>query len=138
MLYNRKFNFYFLIPMSKIGKKIHILITNDYNQWLWPELTRVTVPFYVPFPYFLFILYLSLCTLPDFPSVSSLTSLPYLSCCHWTGESKKSLRISKLIPWIMSGNFPLMNTSKGSKGNWLIIFMELFAILRESYGWIRL
>ena len=48
------------------------------------NLTRVTSP---PrrFPsylliYFLFIFYLSRCTLPDFPSVSSLASQPFLSC----------------------------------------------------------
>ena len=32
--------------------------------------------------YFLFIFYLPRCTLPDFPSVSSLASLPFLSCCQ--------------------------------------------------------
>ena len=34
--------------------------------------------------YFLFIFYHPLCTIPDFPSVSSLASLSFLSCCHRT------------------------------------------------------
>jgi len=56
-------------------------------------LTRVTSPqnsntgsslliFSVPFSYFLLIFHLPRCTLPDFPPVSSLASLPFLSCCH--------------------------------------------------------
>ena len=34
--------------------------------------------------YFLFIFYLPWCTIPDFPSISSLISLPFLFCCHRT------------------------------------------------------
>ena len=34
--------------------------------------------------YFLFIFYLPRCTLPDFPSVSSLTFLSFWSCCNRT------------------------------------------------------
>ena len=34
--------------------------------------------------YFLFIFHLPRCTLPDLPSVSSLASLRFLSCCHRT------------------------------------------------------
>jgi len=34
--------------------------------------------------YFFFIFYLHRCTLPDFPSVSSLVSLPFLPCYHRT------------------------------------------------------
>ena len=33
---------------------------------------------------FLIILYLPRCTIPEFPSVSSQASLPFLSCCHRT------------------------------------------------------
>ena len=62
------------------------------------NLTRVTSPlnsitdgsrltFSVIFSYFLFIFYLPRCTLPDFPSVSSLASLPFLPCCHLTTSS---------------------------------------------------
>ena len=40
--------------------------------------------------YLLFIFYLPRCTLPDFPSVSSLTSLPFLSCCHQTTIVEKT------------------------------------------------
>ena len=36
--------------------------------------------FSVPLSYFLLIFYLPRCTLPDFPSVSPLTSLPFLPC----------------------------------------------------------
>jgi len=36
--------------------------------------------FSVPFSYFLVIFFLPRCTLSDFPSVSSLASLPFLSC----------------------------------------------------------
>merc|ERR1719154_945076 len=34
--------------------------------------------------YFIFIIYLPRCTLPNFPSVSSLASLLFLPCCHRT------------------------------------------------------
>ena len=42
-----------------------------------------------PFPsyfhlYFIFFFYFTWCTLQDFPSVSSLVSLPFISCCHRT------------------------------------------------------
>ena len=37
---------------------------------------------YLIFSYFLFIFYFPRCALPDFPSVSSLTSLPFSPCCH--------------------------------------------------------
>ena len=57
------------------------------------NLTKVTSPpnsnaggsrliFSVPLSYFLFIFYLPQCTLPDFPSDSSLASLPFSPCCH--------------------------------------------------------
>ena len=36
------------------------------------------------FLYFLFIFYFPRCTLPYFSSVSSLSSKPFLSCCHQT------------------------------------------------------
>ena len=59
------------------------------------NLTRVTSPpnsnagglrliLYVPFSYFLSIIYLPRCTLSDFPSVSSLVFLPFLPCCNRT------------------------------------------------------
>jgi len=48
--------------------------------------------FSVPFSYFLFIFYLRRFTLPDFPSVSSLASLPFSPCCHRT-TATTSLRI---------------------------------------------
>ena len=38
--------------------------------------------------YFLFICYLPRYTLPNFPSISSQTSLPFLSCCHRTTTTK--------------------------------------------------
>ena len=37
--------------------------------------------------YFLLIFHLPRCTLLNFPSVSSLTSLPFLSCCHRTATT---------------------------------------------------
>ena len=40
--------------------------------------------FSVPFSYFLFIFNLPRCTLPDFLYVSSLASLIFLSCCHFS------------------------------------------------------
>ena len=40
--------------------------------------------FSVPFSYFLFIFFFSRCTLPDFPSVSFLASLPFSPRCHRT------------------------------------------------------
>ena len=46
--------------------------------------------------YFLLIFYLPRCTLPEFPSVSSLVSLPFLSCCHH--NNKDLLRVG--VPWI--------------------------------------
>ena len=48
--------------------------------------------FSVPFSYFLFIFFFSRCTLPDFPSVSFLASLPFLPCCHHGNNSNP--------PWI--------------------------------------
>ena len=64
------------------------------------NLTRVTSPpnsntggsrliFSVLYSYFIFIFYLPRCTLPDFPSVSSLASLPFLSCCHRTTTERR-------------------------------------------------
>ena len=38
--------------------------------------------------YFLFIFHLPRCTLPDFPSVSSLAFLPFFPCCHLITTSK--------------------------------------------------
>ena len=46
--------------------------------------------FFDPFSYFVF--YLPPCTLPDFLSVSSLASLPFLPCCHRT-TTKTSISI---------------------------------------------
>ena len=43
--------------------------------------------FSVPFSYFLFIFYFPRCTLPDFPSVSSLASLPFLPCHRTTTQT---------------------------------------------------
>ena len=42
----------------------------------------------VPFSYFLFIYYLPRCTLPDFTSVSTLASVPFLACCHHNNNKK--------------------------------------------------
>ena len=81
------------------------------------NLTSVTSPpnsytggscliFSVPFSYFLFIFYLPQCTLPDFPSDSSLASLQFLSSCHRATTccrtniikfSHKNLQISQKI-----------------------------------------
>ena len=58
---------------------------------VWANLTRGASPrnkttglsrliFYVHLSYSLFIFYFPRCTLPDFPPVSSLASLPFLSC----------------------------------------------------------
>ena len=41
--------------------------------------------------YFLFIFYLPRCTQPDFPSVFSLASLPFLPCCHRVMKTLQSL-----------------------------------------------
>ena len=68
--------------------QVWLLLAWDYN-----DLTRVTSPpnsntgssrliFSVRFSYLLFIFYLPRCTLPDFPTVSSLASLLCLSCHH--------------------------------------------------------
>ena len=38
--------------------------------------------------YFLFISYITGCTMQDFPSVSFLASLPFLSCCYRTATCK--------------------------------------------------
>ena len=62
------------------------------------NLTRVTSPpnsntggsrliFSVLYSYFIFIFYLPRCTLPDFPSVSSLVFLPFLPCHRTTNSS---------------------------------------------------
>ena len=40
--------------------------------------------------YFLLIFYLPQCTLPDFPSVSALAFMPFLSCCHVTTKTTKT------------------------------------------------
>ena len=46
--------------------------------------------FSVSLSYFLFIFYLLRCTLPDFPSVSSLAPLPFLSCCYQTTTTQNA------------------------------------------------
>ena len=46
---------------------------------LWDSLTLLL--------YFFCIFYVSQCALPNFPSVYSLPSLPFLSCCHRTTTS---------------------------------------------------
>ena len=47
--------------------------------------------------YLFFIFYLSRYNLPDFPSVSSLTSLPFLSCCHRTTAETPHALMCKFI-----------------------------------------
>ena len=50
--------------------------------------------FSVPFSYFLFIFHLPRCTLPDFPIVSFLASLLFLSCYHRTKcNAEEGLRL---------------------------------------------
>ena len=71
------------------------------------KLTRVSSPpnptaggsqliFSVHFSYFLFIFYLPHCTLPDFLSVSSLASLPFLPYCHRTRTTYHNIGSIKL------------------------------------------
>ena len=63
------------------------------------NLTRVTSPpnpttggsiliFSITFSYFLFSFYLPWSTLPDFPSVTSLASMPFLSSCHHNNKTR--------------------------------------------------
>ena len=47
--------------------------------------------FSVPFSYCLFSFYLPRCTLPDFPSFSSLASQPFLSCCHHNNNNNNNI-----------------------------------------------
>ena len=82
------------------------------------NLTRLTSPpnsttggsriiFSVLFSYFLFIFYLPWCTLPDFPSVSSLASLPCLFCCDHNNNNwwMRSRRHAKR--WFMMKHPPM-------------------------------
>ena len=66
------------------------------------NLTRVTSPlnsttcgpsliFSILFSYLLFIFYIPWYTLPDFPPVSSLASLPLLPCCHQNNYVKHEI-----------------------------------------------
>ena len=61
-------------------------------------ITRLTASSRITSPpnlsYFLFIFYFPRCTLPDFPSVSSLTSFPYLPCHHNNKNNNKQCRCS--------------------------------------------
>ena len=74
----------------------------------WKTRVRATSPpisttggssliFSVPFSYFLFIFYLSRCTLSGSPSVSSLASLPFLSRCHRTASTRIRTSESKIF-----------------------------------------
>ena len=54
-------------------------LTSKFNYRRLPSYLLCTL-----FLYFLFIFYLPRCTLPHFPSISSIASLPFLSCCHRT------------------------------------------------------
>ena len=56
--------------------------------------------FSVPFSYFLFIFYLPRWILPDFPSVSSLASLPFLPCCYQTTTTQRQNNRVMLSYWI--------------------------------------
>ena len=78
--------------------------------------------FSAPFSYFLFIFYLPrIYLLPDFPSVSSLASLPFLPCCHRTTTTRFTwgCRISLLLVQ----RYSRMNTQK-QKGNTLTEFFS--------------
>ena len=79
----------------------------DYLHGL-TNLTRVTstpnpttdgsrLIFSVPFSCFIFIFYLTRCILLNFPSVSSLASLPFLPCCHRTTTTGVLLYITIYI-----------------------------------------
>ena len=56
--------------------------------------------FSVPFSYFLFIFYLPRCTLPDFPSFSSLASLLLLSYCHHDNNNNNRVTRTSIAHWI--------------------------------------
>ena len=61
--------------------------------------------------YFLFIFYLSRCTLPEFLSVSSHASLPFLSCCYRTTRTivLHDIRIFILGPNTQKYHSSMMN-----------------------------
>ena len=54
------------------------------NSSLSPTTGGSRLIFSVPFTYFIFIFNLTRCILPEFLSISSLASLPFLPCCHRT------------------------------------------------------
>ena len=65
-----------------------------------PNSTRRRFPFYLLLTLLLcilFIFYLPRCTLPDFPSGSSLSSLSFLSCCH--GTTTTDCRHLQFVDW---------------------------------------
>ena len=78
--------------------------------------------FSVPFFYFLFIFYLSRCTLPDFSSVSSAASLPFSPCCHRTTTTEQ---VSILFPTVVREADACRHTG-GTFGG---LFMSLGTIL---------
>ena len=70
--------------ISKLEKSLKIaMYTASVCMWCLGETLLSCLIFSWPaLLYFLSIFYLPRCILPDFPSVSSLDSLPFLSCCH--------------------------------------------------------
>ena len=83
------------------GAQHHVVLVQQPRR---ANLTRVTSPpnsntdgsrliFSIPFSYFLFVFYLPRCTIPDFPSVSSLAFLPFLPCCHYNNNSSNRRRV---------------------------------------------
>ena len=85
----RRCNFYKYIFFLRFDPEIIFScnkIVSSVSQW-----TPNSIPWRFPSYLFLyFIFYLSRCTLPDFPSVFSLASLPFLSCCYRTTTYSRS------------------------------------------------
>ena len=84
---------------------VFIFSTADYSFWTsGPNSTPRQLQFYFLLTlllYFLFIFYLPRFTLPDFTSMSSQTSSPFLSCCHRTTTYVNSKTTSMFIHWII-------------------------------------
>ena len=92
---------------STVGNWPHYAKTSRYSAnhltrgILLPKSTPRRFPSYLLLTLLLYFLifYLPRCTLPDFSSVSSLTSLLFLSCCHRTTTTPRDIDFWLLSNW---------------------------------------
>ena len=108
--------------------------------WVLSCILSSRLIFYVPFSYLLFIFYLPRRTLLDFPSVSSLASLSFLSCCHRTTTKTKAWRRNNARPFTSHrAEMTLHFTSLGAEITRHIFLVECQRlsknVCRRFYRW---